>query len=147
VGIRRGRLLKAEQFILAANLIRDKADDHEDVADAYVTLCVHAVIAASDVICCTSMGEHAQGENHNEAVGLLMKADKDAAKHLNTLLKLKTKSSYSHTPATTDEFKRAGRAAEALVERRLVAPTCPPARNRSGQRARRAPESMPRSLS
>lgn len=71
----------------------------------------------SDVICCASLGEHAQGENHNDAIGLLTKADKDVAKHLNTLLKLKTKSGYSHTPATTDEFSRAGRAAAALVEK------------------------------
>jgi hypothetical protein len=68
--IRRGRLRKAEQFIEAAGTVRDLADGHEDVADAYVTLCVHAGIAASDVICCASLGEHAQGEDHGEAVGL-----------------------------------------------------------------------------
>jgi len=33
------------------------ADDANDVADAYVTLCVHAGIAAADVICCTRFGE------------------------------------------------------------------------------------------
>jgi hypothetical protein len=65
--IRRGRLRKAEQFIDAAGTVRDFADGHEDVADAYVTLCVHAGIAASDVICCASLGEHAQGEDHGEA--------------------------------------------------------------------------------
>ena len=117
VGIRRGRLRKAGQFLEAANLIRDLADENEDVVDAYVTLCVHAGIAASDVICCSDLGEHAQGENHNDAIGLLMRVDKEAAKHLNTLLKLKTKSSYSHTSPTVEEFKRAGRAAEALVEK------------------------------
>lgn len=114
--IRRGRLLKAEQFSEAAAIVRDLADEHEDVADAYVTLCVHAGIAASDVICCSRLGEHAQGEKHNEAVGLLKTVDKEVAKHLSTLLNLKTKSGYSHTLATVDEFKRAGRAAEALVE-------------------------------
>ncbi|MGC7098675.1 hypothetical protein ACPZ19_28730 [Amycolatopsis lurida] len=107
---------KANQFIEAADMIRDLADEHEDVADAYVTLCVHAGIAASDVICCAKLGEHAQGENHDEAICLLARADKDAAKHLRTLLKLKTKAGYSHTPATADEFKRAGRAADVLVE-------------------------------
>ena len=116
-GVRRGRLLKAQQFIDAANLIRDIADEHEDVADAYVTLCVHAGIAASDVICCAGLGEHAMGDNHNDAVGLLRKVDPDAAKHLSALLNLKTKSGYSHTPATADEFKRAGRAADVLVEK------------------------------
>jgi hypothetical protein len=62
---------------------------------------------------------------------LLKKADKDAAKHPDTLLHLKTKSGYTHTPVTAEEFKRAGRAAEAL-SRELVAPTRPSARSGSG---------------
>lgn len=107
---------KANQFIEAADMIRELADEHEDVTDAYVTLCVHAGIAASDVICCARLGEHAQGENHDEAISLLAQADREGAKDLRTLLKLKTKAGYSHTPATADEFKRAGRAAQALVE-------------------------------
>jgi hypothetical protein len=114
--IRQGRLGKAKQFMEAANLVRDFADD-EDIADAYTTLCIHAGIAASDVICCAHLGEHALGENHNEAIGLLAKADKDASRHLGVLLGLKTKSGYSHTSVTAEEVKRAGRAAEALVER------------------------------
>jgi hypothetical protein len=115
--ILQGRLHKAEQFITAAGIIRDLVDEHGDIADAYVTLCVHAGIAAADVICCASLGEHPQGENHDEAVRLLAKADQNAAKHLRTLLNLKTKAGYSHTAATADEFKRAGRAAEALAEK------------------------------
>ncbi|HWE88046.1 MAG TPA: hypothetical protein VG317_01120 [Pseudonocardiaceae bacterium] len=115
-GIRRARLLKAEQFIDTANLSRDMAGRDEDVADVYVTLCVLAGIAAADVICCVRLGEHARGENHNEAVGLLKKADKNAANYLNTLLNLKTKASYGYLSATAEEFRRAGRAAAALVE-------------------------------
>lgn len=107
---------KAGQFLDAAILIREMAGENVEVADAYVTLCVHAGIAASDVICCLTLGAHAQGESHADAVGLLAKANKEAAKHLSTLLKLKTKSGYSHTSPTADEFKRAGRAAEILVE-------------------------------
>jgi hypothetical protein len=115
--ILRGRLDKAEQFMAAAGMICELVDEHGDVADAYVTLCVHAGIAAADVICCAGLGVHAQGEHHDEAVGLLARADKEVARHLRTLLNLKTKAGYSHTPATTDEFKRAGRAAEAIMER------------------------------
>ena len=114
--IRQGRLRKAEQFLTAADLVRDLADKEDDVADAFATLCVHAGIAASDVICCSRLGEHAEGENHSETLSLLMVADKAAAKHLSSLLALKTKSGYSHNPITTAEAKRAGRAAEALVE-------------------------------
>lgn len=114
VAIMRGRLRKAEQFIESAGLVLD--DRPDAVSDAYVTLCVHAGIAASDVICCVRLGEHAQGESHADAVALLRTADEDAAKHLSTLLGLKTKSGYSHMPVTAGELKRAGRAAEALAE-------------------------------
>jgi len=107
---------QAEQFADATNLIHEYVDTDDDDADAYVTLCVHAGIAASDVICCARLGEHAKGESHNEAVVLLKRVDTDAAKHLSVLLGLKTKSGYSHMPATRDEVKRAGRAAEALIE-------------------------------
>ncbi|MCK2244058.1 MULTISPECIES: hypothetical protein [unclassified Crossiella] len=115
--IRRGRLRKAEQFKEQADQIRDLADQDTDCADSYVTLCVHAGIAASDVICCAALGHHAHGENHTEATALLSKADREAARHLAALLKMKTKAGYSHTSATIEEFKRAGRAAETLVEK------------------------------
>ena len=62
---------KAEQFFEAAETIRELATDEAEVADAYVTLCVHAGIAAADVVCCIELGKHAQGEDHNEAVALL----------------------------------------------------------------------------
>ncbi|MFD9888280.1 hypothetical protein ACFWY9_02980 [Amycolatopsis sp. NPDC059027] len=32
--IRRGRMQKADQFLTAADMIRDLAGDHEDIADA-----------------------------------------------------------------------------------------------------------------
>jgi len=73
--MRRGRLRKAEQFLQAADTVRELADEHQDMADAYVTLCVHSGIAAADVICCARLGEHSQGDNHNEAVTLLKRAD------------------------------------------------------------------------
>jgi len=60
--------------------------------------------------------EHAQGENHSETIALLKTADKTSVEHLSALLALKTKSGYSHAPITPGESKRAGRAAEALVE-------------------------------
>jgi len=50
-GIRRGRLAKADQFAGEARTIVELAAEESDVADTYLTLCVHAGIAASDVIC------------------------------------------------------------------------------------------------
>ncbi len=113
--IRRGRLRKANQFLDAATLIADQSDQ-DSTADAFVTLCVHAGIAAADVICCARLGQHAQGEDHAEAVALLSKADTGSATHLRVLLGIKTKAGYSHAGATTADAKRAARAAEALVE-------------------------------
>jgi len=59
--IRSGRMRKANQFLAAAdNLVRSDANETAEIADAYVTLCVHSAIAASDVVCCVSLGEHAK---------------------------------------------------------------------------------------
>lgn len=114
--VRRGRLKKAEQFLDAATLIRDLAGEDGDIADAYVTLCVHAGIAGADVICCARLGQHARGENHNEAAELLGKADKGSVACLRTLLGMKTRAGYGYAPAAEADCKRAGRAAETLIE-------------------------------
>ena len=66
-----GRLTKAEQFYGAAEDIRVLASEESDIGDAYVTLCVHAGIAAADAICCIELGEHSQGQTHHEAVQLI----------------------------------------------------------------------------
>ena len=113
--VRAGRLAKARQFLAAADLIEPSEAD--DIADAYVTICVHAGIAAADVICCARLGRHHQGDNHADAVGLLKKAGaSDAAKRLNVLLGLKSKAGYTHLPSSSADAKRAGRAAKDIVE-------------------------------
>jgi len=75
-----GRFAKAEQFLDAAATVRDLADDQADVGDAMVTLCVHAGIASADVICCTALGHHAQGDDHLQAIAELTKVTPDGAK-------------------------------------------------------------------
>ena len=110
---RMGRLAKAKQFQLAANTISTIMDD-QVIADAYVTLCVQAGIAAADVICCAKLGEHHQGENHNEAIALVAKSRQDGRQEPQRL-DLKTKSSYSPDLTSEADQKRAGRAAAALV--------------------------------
>lgn len=97
---RRGRRGKARQFLDAAETIGELAEDAADVADAYVTLLVHAGIAAADVVCCAALGIHAQGENHNEAITLLARVNRDYANDLRTLLGVKTKAGYSSIPST-----------------------------------------------
>lgn len=113
--IRAGRLAKARQFLQAADLIEPSEAD--DIADAYVTMCVHAGIAAADVICCARLGRHHQGDNHAEAVALLKKAGaSEEAKRLAVLLGLKSKAGYTHLPSSAADVKRAGRSAKDLVE-------------------------------
>lgn len=114
--IRQGRLGKAEEFLNAAETIAASADDENDIGDAYVTLCVHAGIAAADVVCCARLGEHAQGTNHNEAKALLRRVDKGLADDLGILLSLKTDAGYSAKKTSADNRKRAERAAQRLVD-------------------------------
>ena len=69
----RGRLRKAEQFLAAAERSASSSDDGAEVGDALVTLCVHAGIAASDVLCCKALGHYVQGDDHQQAVDELSK--------------------------------------------------------------------------
>ena len=114
--LRRGRLRKAGEFLEAAAQVADRALADGELANAYVTLCVLAGIAASDVICCARLGLYARGEDHNEAVALAGRADGAAAGHLRVLLGMKTKAEYSESGMTAVDAKRAGRAASSLVE-------------------------------
>ncbi len=112
--VRAGRLAKAQQFLAAATSIEDSVSN--DIADAYVTLCVHAGIAAADVICFARLGRHSQGDNH-EAAALLKKANgADSARRLEVLLRMKSKAGYTHLPSSITDAKQAGRAAKNLVE-------------------------------
>ncbi len=88
----RGRLAKDNEFAEAADLMRDRAADLSDLRDAYVTLCLHAGIAASDVICCRHLGRHAVGESHADGPQL--------ARALSALLNLKTRIGNSHRRAS-----------------------------------------------
>ncbi len=119
--VRTGRLRKAEQFFAVARDVLALADDDDHVGDAFVTLCVHAGIAASEVICCAALGKHAGGQNHNEAIDRLRQADKDSTKYLKALLDMKTKSGYTAIAANALDIKRATRAAAALIEAACLA--------------------------
>lgn len=110
-----GRRRKAEQFYDAANTVADFADDANEVADAYVTLLVHAGIAAADVLCCAALGEHAQGDSHTEATALLAKVDKERSRDLSTLLSMKTRAGYSDRPIAKPDRVKAERACERLM--------------------------------
>jgi hypothetical protein len=109
------RLTKAKQFLDAATMLREISDDEADIGDAVVTLCVHAGIAASDVLCCRALGHYVQGDNHSEAIAELRKVGRNLAGDLQTLLGMKTRAGYSDALVTAEQRKRALRAADRLT--------------------------------
>jgi hypothetical protein len=111
----KGRLHKARQFLEAADII-DALADEDDLIDAYITLCVHAGIAAADVISCARLGVHSQGQSHAEAITLLARADGKLSKDLAQLLGMKTRAGYGPTSSAKPTRKTAGRCATRLVE-------------------------------
>jgi hypothetical protein len=114
----KGRLAKSQQFYAAAEALRTSSDREDSIGDAYVTLLVHAGIAAADAICCSALKEYAAGESPAEAIGLVRKVRPDGdqlAEALSRLLRLKTHAGYSASSVSADERKRARRAAERLV--------------------------------
>jgi hypothetical protein len=114
-----GRLRKAEQFQDAAATIRDLANDETEVGDAFVTLCVHAGIAASDAICCEALGHYVQGDDHNQAIAELSKVKPDGNElggDLRALLQMKSRAGYGPIPVTVEQRKRAWRRAGSLIE-------------------------------
>lgn len=110
-----GRVRKARQFANAFDVVFELADDAEDVADACVTLAVHAGIAACDVICCRRLGHFAQGQDHQGATQLLRQVHRELADDLATLLALKSLAGYSAKAVTATELKKARRAMEHLI--------------------------------
>ncbi len=84
-----------------------------------MTLCIHAGIAASDVLCCKALGHYAQGPDHRQAVTELSKVVPDGkvlGSDLRALLGMKNRAGYAAPPVTADDRKRAWRRAESLVE-------------------------------
>lgn len=107
-----GRLAKAEEFFEAASAVDTLVEGYDPAA----TLYIHAGIAASDVLCCRTLGRHAQGQDHAEAVALLRSVDHTAAKHLATLLKNKTRAGYGSRPLPAGVYEQIQRAATHLID-------------------------------
>jgi hypothetical protein len=114
--VQQGRLATAKQFLRVADDARELSDG-EGVADACVTLYVHAGIAAADAICAGALGKHARGQDHQDAIALLASVDKQASSSLGVLLGMKTRAGYGHDPVSGKKPVTAERAARSLVER------------------------------
>lgn len=109
-----GRLSKAIQFFNAAEIIKDVIEDN-DLADALVTLCVHAGIAASDVICCMKLEKHPSGPDHRNAVKMLSEINPNLGRELKNLLDMKGHSGYSEHITSRESCESAFKSADALL--------------------------------
>ncbi|MDO5513073.1 hypothetical protein [Corynebacterium sp.] len=83
--------------------------------DSCASLYVHAGIAAADAICAKSLGVHAKGPDHRQAVRLLAEVNKSAANKLELLLSLKTRAEYGHESISSTQLIQARRAAAHLI--------------------------------
>jgi hypothetical protein len=111
-----GRLARAVEFFESAD---DERRQHPERANAWVTHYILAAIAAADVICCRALGQHAQGDNHLQAVALLRTVQPDGPElsiALGVLLGIKTKASYGEGPVSAEDRTRAPRRAKQLVD-------------------------------
>lgn len=113
--MRAGRMHKAQQFFDAADALDTLVDDESELIDASITLCIHAGIAAADVICCARLGRHALGQDHSQAIELLRRVDIGASQRLSVLLGMKTRSGYSAVSSSSADRRRAARAARLLL--------------------------------
>lgn len=114
--ITEGRLARAIEFFESAE---DERTQHSERANAWVTHYILAGIAAADVICCRALGQHAQGDNHAQAVALLRSVQPDGAElsvALGVLLGMKTKAGYGERAVSAEDRARAPRRARQLVD-------------------------------
>lgn len=94
-------------------------DKRSATRNASVSAAVLAGIAASDAACCAVLGEVSRGENHRDAAELLGRiADggRKAAKDLERLIAMKTKSQYGFDDVAPSDPVAAIRRAKSLVE-------------------------------
>jgi hypothetical protein len=116
----RERLRSAESYLTIAA----DASGRSERADPYrwssiTSNYVLAGIAAADAVCCAALGEHAQGDDHNQARTLIARVSPDGrelAQALGTLLGMKTVAGYGSAPLSEEKAKRAMRAAARLIE-------------------------------
>lgn len=112
----RTRLAQAEKFAEIADLVLDEqVDTAPGVAAA---LSVLAGIAASDATCGAALGRRSRGQDHRQAVDLLLTVAPDGvtmAKALRELLDVKDASHYAPVLLTRKQGQAAVRRAAGLV--------------------------------
>ncbi|MFE0174297.1 HEPN domain-containing protein [Streptomyces sp. NPDC059002] len=108
------KLQKAEEFLTVA----DTALACE-FFDAAVSLSVSAAINGSDVLCIEMLGRYSTGKSHDEALSLLRRcgvAGTSVSRHLQKILKLKSKAQYSPARCRRKEAEDTYKQAERLID-------------------------------
>ncbi|MEU3849418.1 HEPN domain-containing protein [Streptomyces sp. NPDC029554] len=108
------KLQKAEEFLTVADTALSC-----DCFDAAVSLAVSAAINGSDVLCLEVLSRYSTGKGHDEALALLRKcgvAGATVSRHLQKVLRLKTKAQYSVARCRSKEAEEAFKHAQRLVD-------------------------------
>ncbi len=110
----KARAKVARPYLTVAETI---ASEIEPRAWANVTVgnAVLAGIAASDAVCCSTLGRRSRGSDHRAAVDLLDDIDSELAKALSALLDLKDTAHYGEKLLVANKVTQAMRAADKLV--------------------------------
>jgi hypothetical protein len=111
------RYNQAKAFAELAEL--DPESDDGPKRSAAVSNAVLAGIAAADSLCCRRLGQHAVGDDHQQAIALVEEAGevgREARRHLETLLSIKHKAQYEGGDPTVREARRAIRAMRSILE-------------------------------
>lgn len=114
----KARLAQAEKFLEVAKLVETETDTIPESASVSASLAVLAGIAASDAACCAALSRRYRGQDHKQAVGLLVEVSPggpDASKNLDRLLDLKDSAHYGVIHVSSAELKTALRQADSLV--------------------------------
>jgi len=109
----------ASRFLAKARGFLAAADDVEHEPDARMVLLVMAGIAATDAICCASLGRRSAGSDHRAAVAELQRVPLQGdqlARALRTLLGSKHAAACTEASVGPAEVKAADRAARRLVD-------------------------------
>ncbi|NUU06358.1 hypothetical protein [Leifsonia sp. C5G2] len=119
---RSGRLRKAEGFHEAAEWLHDI--DSEDgilagtsfFANSAVALYVLSGIASADAVCIRATGRYSANGSHDASIAVLRDAaGQPVAKHLQTLLAIKSRAEYDSRSVTGGDIQVARAAAGALL--------------------------------
>ncbi len=112
------RLSQARAFLEVAELVGTEDDElaNDNVAAA---LAVLAGIAAADAACCSTVGRRSRGQDHRQAIQLVIQAGregKELARALGRLLDIKDNAHYGMVYVGAQQAKAAIRHAKTLVD-------------------------------